>query len=153
MLKFMCSKKGFSLIEVLIVVVVLGILTAVGVPAYNSVMASSNKKVCSLQMRELQSEAKNWCIHNNFNGDYNYKIASVDKSPVIQSYTLPLDEGSLYSLLHDIHNGGVSCCPAGGTYYIIVHPKQSGIPEIEIFCDCEAHNPDGKVPETTAQQQ
>ncbi len=147
MLKFMCSKKGFSLVELMIVVVVIGILVAVAVPAYSSVMAASNKKICNLQMRELQSETKEWCINNSFNDHYDYAIASVDGNAQVQGYVTPRSAEDASWLLTNVHNGEVSCCPAGGTYYLKVIKRPSGIPEIDIFCDCEAHNPDGRVPD------
>jgi hypothetical protein len=112
-------------------------------------MTTSKKKVCNLQLRELESEAKNWCIHNNFNSAYDYAIASVDGKPQIVSYISPRNNEEIEILLNDVHDGEVSCCPSGGTYYIKVIEQRNGIPRIEIFCDCEGHNPDNKVAETT----
>ena len=85
---------------------------------------------------------------SNFNDPYDYAIASVDGKAQIQGYVTPRNADEVNSLLHDVHNGEVSCCPAGGTYYLKVIKRPSGIPEIDIFCDCEAHNPDGRVPDT-----
>ena len=140
MFKFLCSKKGFTLVELMIVVVVLTILLAVGIPAYTSVIGASNKKICAAQIVQLKSEAKNWCILNNFNADYNYKITTVDDKATITSWEIQLSEGDVELLLNDVHKGKVSACPAGGTYYLRVVPATVGsVPTIECTCDCEAH--------------
>ena len=46
MFKFMKSKKGFSLVELMIVVVIMAILVAVAVPIYNSVTGNARAKTC-----------------------------------------------------------------------------------------------------------
>lgn len=55
MFKFMKSKKGFSLVELMIVVVIMAILVAVAVPIFNSVTGSSRAKTCIDNQRSIIS--------------------------------------------------------------------------------------------------
>ncbi len=59
MFKFIESKKGFTLVELMIVVVIMAILVAVAVPIYSSVTANSRKKTCLSNQREIQSQLNN----------------------------------------------------------------------------------------------
>ena len=59
MFKFMKSKKGFSLVELMIVVVIMAILVAVAVPIYNAVTANARKKTCVDNQRTLVNTISN----------------------------------------------------------------------------------------------
>ena len=59
MFKFMKSKKGFSLVELMIVVVIMAILVAVAVPIFNSVTGSSRAKTCIDNQRSIISTLNN----------------------------------------------------------------------------------------------
>ncbi len=59
MFKFIKSKKGFTLVELMIVVVIMAILVAVAVPIYSAVTSNSRKKTCIGNQREIQSQLNN----------------------------------------------------------------------------------------------
>jgi type IV pilus assembly protein PilA len=50
---FMRSKKGFTLVELMVVVVILGILVAIAVPIYNSITGDAEKKACHANLRTI----------------------------------------------------------------------------------------------------
>ncbi len=55
MFKFLKTKKGFSLVELMIVVVIMAILVAVAVPIFNSVTGDAREKTCLDNQRQISS--------------------------------------------------------------------------------------------------
>ncbi len=79
MFKFLKSKKGFTLVELMIVVVIMAILVAVAVPIYSAVTKNARKKTCLANQREIQSQLSNAAMTNiiTFKADDSYTLTTV----------------------------------------------------------------------------
>lgn len=115
--------RGFTLIEVLIVVLVLAILMAVALPLYVSAIAESERKTCRSNM---------------------YSIASAEQAykTRISTHTYTTD---LTDLFPDL--GAIPVCPSAGTYSATIstgsETSNSGatVPDggLVIHCDIASH--------------
>lgn len=132
--KFLKSKKGFTLVELLVVVSIVGILVAVAVPIYTAVTSSSRTRVCRVSRLEVESQAKNWCMENGFNQDFSYKITSNGEKgfvgPVSGTFT-----AEQYTLLETEVHSKIPYCPSGGTYIITITPRPNGVAKVTVTCD------------------
>lgn len=58
------NQKGFTLVELMIVIVIIGILVAVAVPIYKSVQKNARKKACLSNIKVLQSAVLIYQVEN-----------------------------------------------------------------------------------------
>ncbi len=148
MKKFFKSKLGFTLVELMVALVVLSTILALGIPAYRNVTKNARIKTCNVNQREIAKQAKEWCVDNEFNADYNYKITSDGEKGTITKHEINLSKDEIKLLEEAIHRNNVLCCPAGGDIVVTVIPKGNGIPKIEVYCtggdDGDCHKPEEK---------
>ena len=54
------NKKGFTLVELLTVIIVLAAISLVVIPAVNNSLNNSNQQAYDLQISNIENAAKNW---------------------------------------------------------------------------------------------
>lgn len=59
------SKKGFTLVEIMIVVVIIGLLAAMAIPAFQKVRKESRESAIENDARQLASAAQQYMLENN----------------------------------------------------------------------------------------
>ncbi len=65
MKKLMKNQKGFTLVELLVVVVIIGILTAIAIPVYNNASRNAERRAVEANLKTIDSAIQQYKMDNN----------------------------------------------------------------------------------------
>lgn len=152
MFKFMKSKKGFTLVELMIVVVIMAILVAVAVPIFSAVTKNARTKTCVSNMREIVSQITNKAMSEN--KTYLGTIEITSDGDKATAYTPTADANDKAGFATEftetkfagMFQAGIPVCPASGTYTITLTAADAttaGSVSVKVACedntDSETH--------------
>ncbi|MFO7534629.1 MAG: prepilin-type N-terminal cleavage/methylation domain-containing protein [Kiritimatiellia bacterium] len=59
------KKRGFTLVEIMIVVAIIGLLAAIAIPSFTKIRAESRKSACQNGQRLVRDAVDQWAMANN----------------------------------------------------------------------------------------
>jgi len=96
-MRLQTSHQGFTLVEIMIVVAIIGLLAAVAVPNFLKARTTSQKNTCIANLRLVDSTVQQWALEN--------KKASTDTYSLSDTVLIGYFKGS-----------ALPYCPGGGSY-------------------------------------
>jgi type IV pilus assembly protein PilA len=96
------STKGFTLVEIMIVVVIIGLLAAMAIPAFQKVRASSQDKAVLNNLRQLSSAADQYFLEKGVSQVSSATLVGTDSTQYIkgiqtvaqETYDASINQGS-----------------------------------------------------------
>ena len=98
-----CRKSGFTLVEIMIVIAIIGVLAAMAIPNFMNASAKAKKQACITNLQQIQGANATYITE--------HPIGAGDPPPTFEQLKPYLGTGTGGALVNvDIK------CPAGGEY-------------------------------------
>ncbi len=94
-------KAGFTLVEIMIVVAIIGLLAAIAIPNFVKARATSQANACINNLRQFDGACQQWALEQRKDSSATATLAS-DLTPYIKLNSA----------------GSIPACPANGTYSV-----------------------------------
>jgi prepilin-type N-terminal cleavage/methylation domain-containing protein len=116
------NKQGFTLVEIMIVVGIIGLLVGIALPNFIKSRATSQQNSCINNLRQINSAVQQWAMENGQAPGSPGPSLATDLTPYIQLNS----------------NSSIPACPAGGTYTV---NNISAVPQVECSLSSLPANP------------
>jgi prepilin-type N-terminal cleavage/methylation domain-containing protein len=103
-------KSGFTLVEIMIVVAIIGLLAAIAIPNFVKARTTAQKNACINNLRQIDGAKEQWALEKKQAPNAAINQAEVD----------------------EYIKGGTPLCPAGGNYTY-------GNVDVDPLCDVALH--------------
>ncbi len=90
-------KSGFTLVEIMIVVAIIGLLAAIAIPNFVKARATAQKNACIANLKQIDGAVQQWALENKKAATDTYLITDATIHAYLKGSQLPP-------------------CPAGGGY-------------------------------------
>jgi len=91
-------RSGFTLVEIMIVVAIIGLLISIALPNFVHARTAAQQNACINNLRQIDGAAQTWALENNKNSNDPYTLSTIRPYLKVDS------------------NGNIPSCPAGGLY-------------------------------------
>lgn len=106
------NQHGFTLVELLTVIVIIGVLVAIAFPVYSSIQETAQTRACQANLRTIDGAIQQWRAADDANTGIPNLAADIMGTYIVDPIVCPKTKTFTYS----ISGSGVAVCGNGHTY-------------------------------------